>query len=289
MAKILGEKNGVRQANYDVDTKIVGGATRKTWNTTYLVLGSNSEDEDDIAIAPGMPILYEVYRNGFCIGKDVQELTKVQGGYLWEVTCNFDSHIDSDIPVVDISWDVEEKDMVQKFDAITGIPILNSAREPIILTSPVSFPVLTMKRVEASFDGSRTLLYNNKLNYYTFMGAPPFCAWMKGPTARKRLVKGIRKWDVTYRIKFNMMINPATMQPMGWKMFLLDHGTRFWEESLSAGEEGGGWVNFKTDQEKDDTTGNLDGKGGPLPKGAPEVYLQYNRFALINFNSLGLV
>lgn len=285
MATVLGMKNKTMQSDYRIDTKF-RDAVKKTWSVVYYVLGDTDEREDDIVDAPGLPILYEVYYNGWATGKSVQEVTAVQGGYLWEVLCNFNSEIEGDIPVVDIQWDIEEKDEVIKYDAITGIPILNSAKEPITTTAPLSIPVLSMTRIEATFTATRILLYNNHINQYTFMGAPSYCALMSGPTARKKVVQGQRKWEVTYRIKFNMKINPQTLQPSGWRLFLLDHGTRFISDTDDDGNPI--YEKFKTDEEKDDDTGNLDGFGYPLPDGDPEIYLGYNRYPLVNFNNLGL-
>jgi hypothetical protein len=286
MATVLGEKNGERTATYEVDREIAGLGTRKTWSTSYYVLGDTNEEEEDIVDAGGLPILYEVYNNGFCIEKSVSEQTEVEGGYLWLVDCSFDSHIEADIPVVDTQWDVEEKEMVIKYDAITGVPILNSAKELITTTAPVTIPILSITRIENDFTPSRILQYNNHVNQYVFFGAPPRCALMQGPRATKKIVKGVRKWEVVYRVKFNFVINPTDLQPAGWGLFLLDHGTRY-IKGLD-GDDNPVYASFKTDEEKSETTGNLNGLGYPLPAGAPEVYLDYNRYAIANFNLLNL-
>ena len=285
MPSLLGMKNGSLNANYRIDTKFIG-ATTKTWSCTYYVLGDTSEREDDITLTPGLPILYEVYFNGYCTGKNLTEVTAVEGGYLWEIKCDFSSQIDGEIPVVDISWDIDEKEEVIKYDAISGIPILNSAGEPITTTSPFSIPVLSLTRIEATFSGTRIIQYNNHINLYPFFGAPGYCALMMGPTARKKIVQGVAKWEVNYRVKFNLKINPQTLQPQGWRHFLLDHGTRFKTGTDDDGNPT--YEKFKTDTEKDEDTGNLDGAGNKLAEGSPEVYLGYNKFMIANFNDLGL-
>lgn len=280
MANLLGQKNSTLRGSIVIDTSRPG-ATRKKWSTTYLIQGTSSETEEDIYETGGLPVLYRPYRNGYCIGKDAVEITETAEGFLWEVKCDFDSHIDADIPVIDVSWDVEEQQVVQHWDAVTGTLITNSAGQPIKVEAPQSIPILTLKRVESFFSASLILAYNNTVNSLAFFGAPAYCARMIGPVAKKKVIQGFRFWEVTYKVKFNMSIHPRTLQSQGWYATLLDRG---WYSIDAEGNKESG----ETDEDRRAVERNLDGSGNWLAFGAPPVFLGYNKFPIRDFTPLGL-
>ena len=282
---VIGEKNKTRTGTSTIDESR-RGAVRKKWSTVYYVSAALSDTEDDVLVTAGLPVLHMPYRNGFCISKAAREENVVASGALWEVTCEFDSHIEADIPVVETSWDIEEKEEVLQWDVITGKPILNSANEPIITEHPSGIPVLTISRVEATFSPSTILAYNNHVNSAPFYGAPIGCALMQGPKANKKIIDSIRMWEVQYVVKFNMRINPQNRQPLGWGLYLLDYGTRYIADREADGTPI--YEAFSTDDDDSETVGQLDGHGNPLPANYSPVYLYYNRYPLANFSALGL-
>lgn len=280
MAELLGQKNSTLQGSLAIDTSRPG-ATRKKWSTTYLVKGTSGETEEDILEFGPLPTLYHPYRNGYCTRKDATEVTEVAEGFLWKVKCSFDSHIDAEIPVIDVSWDVEEQQTVQHYDAVTGALITNSFGQPIKVETPQSIPILTLKRIEPVFSGAVILAYNNHINSLPFWGAPAYCARMIGPRAKKKIIQGMRYWEVTYRVKFNMSIHPRTLQPYGWIATLLDRG---WTFENDDGESESG----ETDVDQRPQEVNLDGNGRELGDDQPPVFLFYNKFPIADFTPLGL-
>lgn len=304
MASLLGEKNTTYEGEITIDGKIPG-ATRKQWKIVYYVKADVNETEDDVLVCSGLPIMYEIYRNGYCIGKAARETTVLADGGLWEVTCRFDSHIPvpsgggggEGTPVIDYWWDLDEIEQEQRYDAISGKPIKNSAGEPIQVMSPLTIAILNIVRIETYFAPTNIFLYNNHVNSKPFLGAPSRCALMSGPTAKRKLINNVYFWEVTYKIKFNMRPDPSlldendptTISPGGWYLFLLDYGTRYISYSYPDPDTGV-WIDvfksFTTDEEKDEDHGNLDGFGLKLPQGFPEVYLKYNRYPVADFDLL---
>lgn len=287
MAHLLGQKNSTLEGSLAIDTARAG-ATRKKWSTTYLIKGTTDENEEDILTHGALPQLHRTYRNGYCTRKKATESTEVAGGFLWEVKCDFDSHIDADIPVLKVSWDVEEQEVTQYYDAVTGALLTNSTgRQPLLVQKPQSIPILTIQRTEAlnRFSASLILYYNNSINLYTFFGAPRYCARMIGPTARRVALNNVPYWEVIYRIKFNMSINPRTLQAQGWLANTLDKG--WWAyEVQEDGEEKSKAAETEIDFEPKEEL--LDGHGHVLPKGQPPVFLNYNKYPICDFTPLGL-
>lgn len=278
----IGTKNTSLSGSRELSTDLAAG-TRKTWSITYYVLGDSiNNTTDDILFAAGLPLLRGFYDNGYCTSKEAREVNAA--AFLWEVDCTFDSHVDSETPVVEYSWDIEEREEVLRFDMMTGRAILNSVGEPLLTTAPVPIPTLTVTRYEGFFSAATILMYNGKVNADYFLGAPPYCALLTGPSGKTTLLNGQRVWQVTYKIKFNLKIDPQTMLMAGWRLFLLDQGSRYIKNVVSGVKE---YTNFVADG--DSTMGNLNGAGYPLPDGASEVYIPYNRFQMIPFYPLGLV
>lgn len=282
MAQLLGQKNSTLQGSLAIDSARAG-ATRKKWSTTYLVKGTTDEDEEDILTHGALPQLHRTYRNGYCTRKSATESTEVAGGFLWEVKCDFDSHIDADLPVLKISWDVEEQEVTQYYDAVTGALLRNSAGQPIFVQQPQSIPILTIQRTESlnRFSASLVLFYNNTVNLYSFFGAPPYCARMIGPTARRIALNNVPYWEVIYRIKFNMGINPRTLQAQGWLANMLDRG--WWFKNAEGKKEAA-----ETDVDQEPYECLLDGNGHKLEDGQPPVFLPYNKYVIRDFTPLGL-
>jgi hypothetical protein len=278
----IGTKNTSLGGSRELATDLSAG-TRKTWMVTNYVLGDSiNNTTDDILSAAGLPLLRSFLDNGYCISKEAREINAA--AYLWEVDCTYDSHVDAETPVVEYSWDIEEREEVLRFDMLTGKPILNSVGEPLLTSAPVPIPTLTVTRFEPTFNASIILLYNGRVNSDYFLGAPPYCALMTGPSGKTALLNAQRVWQVTYKIKFNLKIDPQTLIMAGWRLFLLDQGTRYIKATSGTTKE---YTNFVADG--DNTTGNLNGNGYPLADGAPEVYLNYNRFQMAAFAPLGLV
>lgn len=278
--QLFGQENSTLRGRLAIDTSR-RGATRKTFSVTYLVLATSDETENDVLEFGKLPTLYRPYRNAYCVSKQATEVTEVANGFLWRVRCGFDSHIDRDIPVVDVSWSVEEEMRIQQYDRVSGELLTNSAGQLMDLETPISIPVLTLKRVEPIFSASRILYYNNSVNAGTFFGAPSYCARMVGPRAVKKIIDGIRMWEVTYTVKFDMTIHPRTLQSQGWRGTFLDHG------SFRLNDDG------EKEAAEDEVNRqpqliNLDGTGHALPDGAPPVFISYNKFTVRNFAALGL-
>lgn len=279
MATVLGLKNRSTTGSRELFESALLG-TRKKFTDTYIVRASStSENEDDIMSAPGIPLLRSLSSNAYCYKKRAREINSA--ARLWEVDVDFDSHIDVQNRVVTVSWETEEMTDLVEWDQITGAPVMNSVGEPIYIEIPYEIPVLVIKRIENFFDPDVILLYNNRCNSHYFWGAPPYCGLMKGPTADPVAMDGGQKFMVTYRIKFNLRLDPDSLLPRGWYSRPLNQGTKYYPS------EGQNPVSFATNNQ-DNTTGNLNPNGTLRPATLRPYYLKFSLRRIANFNLLNL-
>lgn len=290
--QLIGQKNRGASGTKSIRSNSNFG-TRYTAQVEYYVLGTSVESATDAENCPGVPRLYQFVNNLYCVQVAATEQTITADGVLWTVLCKFDSQLSFQEGESEIWWDVEEKDEVLKYDAVDGTAITNSADEPITTTAPLSIPVLNVRRLEPSFSALRILRYNNHVNTNIFLGAPPYTVRCIGPVARPKKINEVYMWDVLYRFKFNMRIDPQTKQIAGWRLFLLDHGSRYIFEYVENPDDPDGaaipvYKTIVNDEDQEETTKNLDGQGGILSDNAPEVFLEYNRYPTRDLDELGL-
>lgn len=279
MATVLGIKNRSTVGSRELYQSALLG-TRKKFTDTYLVRASStSENEDDILSAPGLPLLRSVSSGAYCYKKSAREINSA--ALLWEVDVDYDSHIDTQNRVVTVSWETEEMVDLVEWDQITGAPVMNSVGEPIYIEIPYEIPVLVIKRVEDTFDPDIILLYNNRCNSTYFWGAPPYCGLMKGPTADPISIDGGQKYMVTYRIKFNLRVDPDSLLPRGWYSRPLNQGTMYYP---APGEDP---VPFSASN-KDNITGNLNPDGTLRSRTLRPYYLKFSLRRVADFNLLNL-
>jgi hypothetical protein len=241
---------------------------------------SLNDDEDDILNATGIPVLYSNLRQAYLRSKSAREVNS--SALLWEVTCTYDSHLESGQKVRKQRWEGEEVEEVIEHDQVTGNPVVNSVKEPLIITAPYTIPVLVIERLEYLFSPTLILNYSNRVNSAYFYGAPPGCALMKGPFGEEVDIEGTTWWNVTYRVLFNLRLDPDTNLPKGWFARPLNHGTKYLATTGATN-----YTHF-TDENDEKITGNLNTNGTARSIGSDPVYLTFNRYRTANFNSLGL-
>lgn len=301
MAQLIGttgEKEGTRTGSREISREALT-ATRKSWMKTVYVVADFGETEDDVMVASGVPLLGTVNSNAFLKKKHPREIKQVifQGSemVLWELDLHYDSHIDvSDFEDIlqgskrnlDWSWSRETIDEVVQRDPITGEPIINSVGEPLLITAPTPIPVLTVSKVEDTFDPRQILKYSGRTNSQPFIGAPRGVVLNDGIEDEPLEEHGIMRRKITYVFKFNLKIDPDDGEMKGWRAILLNHGTYYYEEAaLEVGEKVP--VIFR-DINKNPITGNLREDGTALPPGEPHVYKEFNRLAEADFNELNV-
>src|SRR5690606_29358295 len=126
---------------------------------------------------------------------------------LWEVTAHFDSQLDPretdenqrpENRTPDWEWDYEEQDEHLEKDAVTGVPVINAVKEPLLLEGPVLIAVLRIERWELHYDESIALNYINHVNSAEFWGAPAKTVRC-GIRARQQVADNNEKlWRVQY-------------------------------------------------------------------------------------------
>lgn len=268
----------------------------------FYVLSSPGEDEDDILSAVGLPQIFSPYRGTYCKTLDIKESEPVmnpytgQPGILSEVECGFDNNFsaddqeDQENPPEErrpkISWHGENEDEVLEKDAETGEPIQTVAREPIIMTAPVVYQTLQIRRFEAfPFEPLVGLLYPNKLNSNTFWGAPTGTAWMQPIEAGEdEEIEGQLYVAVTYRIKFKMVQGTGgQFESDTWKTNTLHQGTQYFDPNEDVTK-----TVKALDSRGEPVTILLAGDGTPLDASLDPQYLRFNRFKKIDFDALNL-
>jgi len=224
--------------------------------------------------------LRSLKNNGYCTQKTAREVDA--SALLWEVTCTYDSKVKDALPPTTVNWEVEDTEILITHDMVTGVPITNSAGELIPSTTIYPVPVLIIERVESFFNPIKILVYSSRVNSKAFWGAPPGTVLLSGPTARDTVISGTTYFTVNYRFKFNLLIDPDTKQPKGWFLRPLNYGTKFKENALDVG-----YKPFLIEGEP--TTGLLELDGTRRPANYPPIFLTYNRYPIVDFNTLGLI
>lgn len=311
---------------------IQDGQVGRKFREIYPVLGDSVNDTDDIILGttPGLPGVGDTKRGCVC---EAVKATEINTAALqWEVEARWTSKPAGSLdgenqPPPDPvdwtptwEWDGEMEDILVEVDPISGKPLLNSSKEPILGTFPQPLPILRITRYQRTFDPNVNYQYVGRMNSAPFWGAPARTGLMlpihdRGVTLKlPTYPQGIKVREVTYSIKFRIIDLPGqpivfwsedfdslssyedlyVVASMGWRGIYLDSGTRHKIHGLSENEASGQDVNayvpFK-DKDQKDTTGNLDGFGFPLSTwgdDVPPVYLGYNRCSETDFNDLQL-
>ncbi len=269
------------------------GTSHKTFQDVYYVVADDkSQNEDDVMSAPGIPDYRSLSNGAYLVRKSAKEVSA--SALLWEVTCFYNSQMDGSAgggtgpgKAQVWSWSSEEIEQVILTDQLTGATIQNSAFEPFLdIISKVVIPVLTIRRIENSFDPNIMITYGNTTNLTTFWGAPPGTALMMAPTDEPYDEDGVEKRQVTYKIKFNFTLYPGTVPAdanyVGWSTVVLDEGTKYFTiaddptSQVPATEKG------------IPVTVNLQSNGTQLPKGAAVNWKIFDTYRRSEFNNLSL-
>lgn len=301
-----GEKANTRKGGRELDPNALIG-TRKHFHITFLVIvdaGENPKDmsEENAMAATGVPVLRGLYNSAYVREKFAAEVDDVKG--LWEVVCILDSKTPDTEPPVFWEWSSEQVERLLTRDPITLAPFVNAVGEPYFVTAPTCIPILTIKRIEATFSPTTILTYVNRCNSVPFWSAPAGCSLMAGIDDIPALYNGSYLRQVTYVIKFDLTIDPDTLLILGWGIQLLNHGTKFKIPTTWIAPDGrlihgtdGSMADFQ-DLHKNPTTGNLringtacdqnETTGAPLVPPSPPTYINFSRFPRVNFNVLSL-
>ena len=264
--------------------------TRKTFSITYYVQATSTDDNTDtILAATGIPSLLSISDSAYLIRQVATETDAA--ALLWEVECSYDSHVAATGGGIDgtrpwpakWTWGSEAIDVVLTRDPVTGKPITNSVGEPILITTPVSIPVLTVEKLETNFSPTTILAYENKVNSTTFYGAPAKCALLSNIQDSPVEESGTALRKVIYTIKFNLLWDYDESAFLGWMSQPLNQGTKFKPTANSKPFE---YKNFEIEHSL--TEDNLALDGTKLASGAAPVYLKFNQFLTANFNTLQL-
>lgn len=257
-----------------------------THQATYVVwMDSESARENLVASVSGVPYIgmpSPIISGAVCVSRRINEA----GPRIWEVEAEFSQQYDTEPEEADPwdlaaewSWSCEQQEEPLLYDAVDNTKaIVNSAGEPLPpISRQIAIPVLTIKRAEETFSGSTLLDYVNKVNSSTFWGAPAYTALMADISASQTSHEGVKYWEVTYQIKFNLLITA------GWRARLLDHGTYYWSgAAINVGSK----IPFGDDAFQQ-VLGNLDGNAYRNLTGTP-AFVTYNRYETANFGSLSL-
>lgn len=302
MPAIIGIKDGSFDASLSLKKKDKIYIPVRTFSVAYFILSDDTfQDELVISATAGLPSLWSVLNGAICMDKTFKEQTTVihpVTGFkaiLWVVTCKFTTDIDpnqdqdpeSKPPTV--RWSGETEEEVLEKDPITLAAITTEADEPYFASAPIVLPILEISRYEFwPFDPDVMLAYSHHTNSAAFWGAPVGSALMMPMDVDEEIIEQVKYVKVTYRIKFKIKKEGATMLENTWNLRLLHHGFRY---RKVAGEE----PLTKTDEKENPMTINLKtealhvGEGGmELTTGNPGEYLEFNRFPKVNFNTLSL-
>lgn len=288
--KFLGSKDAQIEANYRLEKRNDITIVRKTGRQTFIVMGDTLADtEADAVTTAGIPPLYYPGAGMYVVAHRAREVSTVknpitgQDAILFEVDVDYDSQVlpdDNQPPTAKpprVRWTSETTDELLERDAITGKPVVTANNEPILITHPVTIPVLEITRYEQyPFDPDTILAYGFRTNSAVFWGAPPSTALMMPMDADEELIDNTRYAVVTYRIKFH-----PTDVPNPWNARPLHYGTLY--RATPGGpilqhRETGGYP----------TPTNLKMDGTKLGDNDPPVFLDFARHRTANFNALSL-
>lgn len=269
-------------------------------DTHIVIANSESDSVATVVATSGLPSLYSSKGGAYAITCNPKEqgtvVHPVSGAItiLWHIEYEYTSNINPDDggggsslapeskPPV-ISWDSENIKEVLKFDKMTGDPIVTTADEQILVEEDIACPVLEIQRYEVwPFDPSVQLDYVNKINLYTFYGAPQGCAKMQSIKSKEEYINAVKYAHVTYRIMFKPT-NPSNgITSHTWTLRLLNQGTMYRERFTDQTPR------VYLDLKGKPATVNLDLNGHTLNPGLPPVSLEFNKYDYIDFTPLGL-
>jgi len=278
--KSIGRKNSSFTAERSYDPNATSG-TNKTFTDIYLVTVDNVDDnEEDVLVATGIPPIGSFSKGAYLVRKSAKEVDA--SALLWEVECSYDSQPDTSDPnpdLVEWSWSAETLDIALTKDVINGSFIVNGVMEPIIITTPIAIPVLTVSRIEPVFSPNTILNYVNKVNSHPFYGAPKDTALMSDISDQREDIEGKKYRRITYVIKFNLLFDYEENKFLGWVVQPLNTATKHW--SIPNDESSA--KPFLVDGVP--TTGflNLNGTESTTPQ-----YLIFYKHLRANFNALNL-
>jgi len=293
--KIIGMEDGSFEATIDLEKRGNLTVRHKRFRNTYIILGDDtSQSEEAIILTSGLPPLFYPLRGAYCKEQRPKEISTIRhpvtgvAAILWEVACDFDSSVDPDqnqppeAQEPDVSWGGEVGEELLEKDAVTGDPIQTDAEEPILLMTPVVFPILKIERYELwPFDPDTMLDYTQHTNSATFWGAPPGCALMLPmETSTKQIIEETAYVRVTYQIKFKMKKEAGVFKEDTWKARVLHHGFKYRPKP--------GPPVIYQDRHGNPATVNLTVGGFKLPDGNTPEYKEFNRLYKANFNNLSL-
>ena len=240
---------------------------------------------------------------------------------LWHVTCDFDTDLDVDEAeqspesrTPKIRWGGENEEQRLEEDALSSAPVQTVPGDILIVKAPEVRPILEVKRFEVfPFDPLVQLNFANHVNSLAFYGAPIGTALMMPITVQEVNIDEFGKFnDVTYRIKFKLKEliagPPPTFKLFTWRANVLHHGFKFFTDENFATwiastptdptdvAEWLAFVKFSSFEPKlfqkdgNPATVNLDKFGliEPSPLPADASFLEFSRFPLADFNTLGL-
>lgn len=302
MPKRLGEKEATNLGGFELRKKDKIWTNRRKFERTYYVLADTiADNEIQILVTTGLPVLFSLLGGAFCVEKKGKEIARVRhpstgaATALWEVTAKFDSDIDVDegdqppeARTPKVRW-YGEQELKQIFkDVRTGEPITNKVGEVIVIEEPVVLPILEIKRYATfPFDPNVQLDYANHVNSEPFWGAPAGCALMMAIEVEEEIIEGTKYNHETYTIKFAMERDEGgQFIEDTWKARPLHQGTKHVTEE--------GVVEQWTDENRQPGMVNLDEGGMAIvPEGGvlnPNdlVFLEFWTKSETDFNNLNL-
>lgn len=283
---IMGEIEGAREGTRSISKTNLLTGQQKQWKTVVRVIPSAGEDpadltEDNAISAVGIPPLRTVIDSAYLVSKTAREVDSVNGQ--WDVELVFDSEIPADEPTLQYEWDTEEIEVVLVRDPVTGAPIVNTIGQPLLLTDNAEIQILRVTKVVDTFNPTQLFTYSNTVNSVAF-GVFPANTCLLTIKDHPVTINGVQKRQIEYQVKINLLKDPATGIMLGWRVQLLNHGTKANIAGIP-GTPGEEIVNTK-DFYNGLTDANLDLNGRVLDPSAPPIWLTFNRKRRTNWPSV---
>lgn len=303
MPVVIGEKDAAATGAIEIVKKRGLWTESRRFEKSFYVLADLNDDEDAVRNTTGVPPIASPYQGAVCRGHKPEERGRVrnpltgQPGILWEVVCSFDNDITPDdaedagggsAPTSrrpKIRWRGVLEDEVLERDAIDGIPITTTAGEKVLVTHPVPYPILEVRRFEnRPYEPLNILNYVSHTNENPFYGAPTGSALMLPIEADEVEVDGEPYVEAVYQIQFKLIRdpdNPSQFLPDGWKYRYLNNG-HIYIDTVT-----GKYVRA-VDEEGNPIKVNLDEGGYRISEDAEPTYSERNRFPKADFDNLNL-
>lgn len=279
-----------RNLDYDYMYRVGDSVTVSINGTvTYDVLCDQSDNQGNLFInneASGLPVLGSLYTEGGVTYNSVR-YTKAKvsrdgkraGRYCWKVIYTVESPKPSrqviDMTIVDISTDVEMKEIVAFYD-LDGVWNVNSARD--FFSDPLMYKYglhnIRFTRYEATNPLVRGYNFSNKVNSASMWGYCDTGTLYLKPVS-STLETAPEKygfWKVNYNFQYN---------PLGWNVVKVDSG-------LTKIEGGRKMIILNDDGAPIDKPVFLNGLGGVLPSGGTPVNKTFRMIESADFSSLNL-